>query len=83
MSEKYQKIFIRILVITAAVWALGVAGLDIAFPLLRYRFRDPDKPFIGGHGGGWMLCGTPLCILVVVVSFIVLYIKSRKDDPKT
>ena len=77
MTEKHKKIFIRFLIITTIVWALGVLLLDIALPYLAFRFHDPNKPFIGGHGSGWFALGTPLCIAVVVVSYIVLRIRSR------
>lgn len=79
MTEKHKKIFIRFLIITTIVWALGVLLLDIAFPLLSYRFQDPNEPIIPGHGGGWFLFGTPLCILVVAVTYIVLRIRSRRE----
>jgi hypothetical protein len=79
MTEKHKKIFIRFLIITTIVWALGVLLLDIALPYLAFRFHDPHKPFLGGHGGGWFLFGTPLCILVVAVSYIVLRIRSRRE----
>lgn len=78
MTEKHKKIFVRILIVTATVWVLGVLLLDISFPLLSYRFHDPNEPFIGGHGGGWFLFGMPLCIAVVVVSYVVLRIRSRR-----
>lgn len=82
MTGKYRKIFIRILIITAVIWALGVILLDIAAPNLHYRFRDPNEPVIPGHGGGWMLLGSPLCVLVVIASFFILRFLSGKhrDD---
>ncbi|MBR5618785.1 MAG: hypothetical protein IKW76_03525 [Clostridia bacterium] len=79
MTEKYKKIFVRIFIVTAVIWAVGFLLLDIAFPLLSYRFQDPNEPFIPGHGGGWFLFGTPLCILVVAVTYIVLRIRSRRE----
>ena len=73
MSEKHQKIFMRILIITAAVWALGFLA-DLTLPWIMDMLGDNR----GGHGGGWTLCGTPLCILTVAVSYVVLRIASRK-----
>lgn len=77
MTEKNAKIFRRILIVTAIVWILGVLLPDIAAPIWADRLRDPSEPVVGGHGGGWLLLGTPLCIAVVIVSCIVLRIRSR------
>lgn len=82
MTEKHKKIFVRILIVTATVWALGVLLLDIALPLLMDRLHDPNEPYVGGHGGVWVMFGSPLCVLVVVVSYFVLRIRSCKDDLK-
>ena len=79
MTEKHKKIFDRILIIAAVIWALGVLLLDIALPLLMDRLHDPNEPYVGGHGGVWFLFGTPLCILVVAVTYIVLRIRSRRE----
>ena len=80
MNDKTAKLFQRIIIIIAVVWLLGFLGLDIAWPWLSYEFHDPNKPFIGGHGGGWTLLGSPLCIIAAVIAYIILRIKSRKDQ---
>ena len=77
MTEKHKKLFLRIFIVTAIIWALGVLLLDIVAPELAFRSHDTNEPYIPGHGGGWLLFGTPLCIVVVVVSYVVLRIRSR------
>ena len=47
MTEKHKKVFVRILIVTAIVWVLGVLLLDISLPELA-----GEKAVMRQHDGG-------------------------------
>ena len=78
MTEKYAKMFERIVIGAAVFWVLAFAA-DIIIPLLD-NYLNPSTA--RGHGGGGILIATPLCIAAVVIALIVCLVRSKKENDK-
>lgn len=79
MTEKYKKIFGRIILGTAVFWALAFIA-DILVPWLRHILFYPDVPVsFDDYGTIVSTIAAAVCILVIAVALVVCLVKSRKD----
>ncbi len=79
MTEKYKKIFGRIILGTALFWLLAFLA-DILVPWLLDVFRDTGNlTSFGDYGSIVSTIAAIVCFLVIVIALIVCLVKSRNE----
>ena len=83
MTEKNRDIFIRILIGAVIFWLLAFAA-DIFIPWITYEIneRHPSETYIPGHGGLAHLMAYPICGITLIISYIVLRVKSQREKKR-
>jgi hypothetical protein len=79
MTEKYKKIFERVILGTAAFWFLAFLA-DILIPWLLDVLRHSDDlaPF-SEYGGIVTTIAAIVCFVTIAIALIVCLVKSKKE----
>lgn len=79
MTEKYKKIFGRVIIGAAAFWALAFIA-DILVPWIWHMARYPDVPkAFSDYGTILSTIAAGICIAAVLTALIVCVVKSKKE----